>query len=155
MSGSRPAPVYGPERWRTLRGVVWSYWDLWFAVVAVADHGGDLDELAAALEEGARSFGSGTVEAKLSHFDDLARRLTEAGIDARALAGDQETDSRVRGKARTKVLRQGLYPRDLTDAMRCTPRDRLYERAPRGRWHVFPVSPEPIHQRLVNGLGDG
>ena len=49
---------------------------------------------------------------------------------------------------------QGLYPRDLTDAMRETPRQRLYERALRGRWQRFPVSPEPDYQRLANGLGE-
>ncbi len=53
------------------------------------------------------------------------------------------------------MLKQGLYPRDLTDAMRETPRKRLYERALRGRWDRFPVSPEPFYERLVNGLGEG
>jgi hypothetical protein len=32
-------------------------------VVAVADHGGDLDALAAVIEDGGQSFWSGTVEA--------------------------------------------------------------------------------------------
>jgi hypothetical protein len=148
-------PIYGPEPWRTNRKVVWSYWDLWFCVVTVADHDGDLVALAAAIEDGGRSLWSSTVEAKLSHLDDLRLRLTEAGINAAKLVGDAEADPRVRGRARTKVLKQGLYPRDLTDAMRHTPRDRLYERALRGRWPLFPVSPEPFYERLANGLGDG
>jgi hypothetical protein len=148
-------PIYGPEPWRTRRKVIWSYWDLWFCAVAVADHGGDLDALAAAIEDGGRTFWSSTVEAKLSHLDDLRLRLAEAGISAAKLAGDAETDPRVRGKARAKVLEQGLYPRDLTDAMRHTPLDRLYERALRGRWPLFPVSPERYFERLANGLGDG
>lgn len=129
-------PIYGPEPWRTKRDAVWSYWDLWFCVVAVADHDGDPDALAAAIEDGGRSSGSGTVEAKLSHLDDLRLRLTAAGIDAAKLPGDADADPRVRGKARAKVLKQGLYPRDLTDAMRHPPRDRLYERALRGRWNL-------------------
>ena len=58
-------------------------------------------------------------------------------------------------RARTKVLKQGLYPRDMTEPMWHTPRERLYERALRGRWHVFPVSPEPVCERLCNGLGEG
>jgi hypothetical protein len=53
------------------------------------------------------------------------------------------------------VLKQGLAARDLTDAMRHTPRDRLYERALRGRWHLFPSSPAPYYERLANGLGQG
>ena len=36
--------------------------------------------------------------------------------------------------------------------MRHAPRDRLYERALRGRWNLFPVSPEPFYERLANGL---
>jgi hypothetical protein len=155
MSGSGRTPIYGPEPWRTKREIAWSHWDLWFCVAAMADHDGDLDALAATIEDGSRSFWSGTVEAKLSHLDDLRLRLTESGIDAAALAGDAEADPRVRGKARTKVLKQGLYPRDLTEPMRHTPRERLYERALRGRWNLFPVSPEPYYERLANGLGEG
>ena len=66
---------------------MWSYWDLWFCVVAEADHDGDLDALAAAIEDGGRSFWSGTVEAKLSHLDDTELRLTEAGSTPQRLRG--------------------------------------------------------------------
>jgi hypothetical protein len=155
MTASGRTPIYGPEPWRTKRRAVWSCWDLWFCVVAVADHDGDLDELAAAIEDGDRSSGSGTTEAKLSHLDNLTRRLAVAGIDAAKLGGDAEADTGVRGKARKKVLTQRLYPRDLTDAMRHPPRQRLYERALCGRWPLFAVSPEPFYERLANGLGDG
>ena len=89
MTGSGRTPIYGPEPWRTTRAVAWSYWDQWFCVVAVAAHDGDLDALAAAIEDGGRSFSSGTVEAKLSHLDDLRPRLTEAGIDAAKLGSDR------------------------------------------------------------------
>ena len=74
--GSRAA-IYGPEPWRTNRNVVFSHWDLWFCVVAVADHDGDLDQLAAAIEGDLRSFASSTAEGKLSHLDDLRRRLAD------------------------------------------------------------------------------
>ena len=50
MSGTGKAPIFGPEAWATRRGAVWSYWDLWFCVVAIADHDGDLDALAEAIE---------------------------------------------------------------------------------------------------------
>jgi hypothetical protein len=153
MSSPGRTAIYGPEPWRTKRNLVWSHWDLWFCVVAVADHDGDLDQLAAQVEGDGRSLVSSTVEAKLSHLDDLRRRLAATGIDATALAGRAADDQRVRSKARTKVLKQGLYPRDLTDQMRQTPRERLYARALRGHWQRFPVSPEPVYDRLVNGLG--
>lgn len=155
MTGSRGTPIYGPEPWRTTANAVWSHWDLWFCVVALADHDGDLDALAAAIEGAGRAFWSGTVEAKLSHLDEPRRRLSDAGIHAAALAGGAEDDVRVRSKARTKIPKQGFYPRDLTDAMRETPRDPLYQRALRGRWHRFPVSPGPFYERLAHGLGEG
>lgn len=44
-------------------------------------------------------------------------------------------------KARRKVLDQELAGRDLTRAMNDTPRDRLRQRAYRGRWADFPISP--------------
>lgn len=154
MGGSGKAPIYGPEPWSTRQATVWSYWDLWFCVVALADHDGDLDALAEAIEEGGRLSGTGTAEAKLSHLDDLRRRMAAAGIDAEALVADEDTDPKIRAKARTKVHEQGLYPRDMTEPMWHTPRERLYERALRGRWHVFPVTPEPFYERLCNGLGE-
>jgi hypothetical protein len=75
MSGSSKTPIYGPEPWATRNKTVWSYWDLWFGVVALADYDGDLDELTVAIEEGGRLSGGGTAEAKLSHLDDLRRRM--------------------------------------------------------------------------------
>jgi hypothetical protein len=149
MSAASKPPIYGPEPWQARHATVWSYWDLWFCVVALVDHDGDLDALAEAIEEGGRLSGGGTAEAKLSHLDDLKRRLAAAGIDAETLVAGEDTDPKIRAKARTKALRQGLYPRDMTEPMWHTPRERFYERALRGRWNVFPVSPEPFHRRAT------
>ena len=155
MSGSSKTPIYGPEPWATTNRTAWSYWDLWFCVVALADHDGDLDELAEAIEEGGRLSGGGTAEAKLSHLEDLKRRMAQAGIDAHTLVAGEDADPKIRAKARAKVLKQGLYPRDMTEPMWHPPRERLYERALHGRWPLFPVSPEPFYERLSNGLGEG
>ena len=54
MSAAGKPPIYGPEPWQARHATVWSYWDLWFCVVALADHDGDLDALAEAIEEGGR-----------------------------------------------------------------------------------------------------
>ena len=35
-----PVRVYGPETWGTVAGRDWSWWDLWFCLIAVKDHGG-------------------------------------------------------------------------------------------------------------------
>ena len=155
MSATGKTPIYGPEPWARRAGRVWSHWDLWFCVVALADHDGNLDALGEAIESQGRTFGSGTAESKLSHLDDLKLRMAEAGVDARALVAGEETDPKTRTKARAKALRQGLYPRDMTAPMLHTPRERLYKRALRGRWHLFPVSPESYYERLSNGLGQG
>ena len=155
MSGSSKTPIYGPEPWATTNKTAWSYWDLWFCLVALADHDGDLGALAEAIEEGGRLPGGGTAEAKLSHLDDLGRRMAQAGIDAQALVAGEDSDPKIRAKARAKVLKQGLYPRDMTEPMWHTPRERLYERGLRGRGALFPVSPEPFYERLSNGLGEG
>jgi hypothetical protein len=155
MSGSSKTPIYGPEPWATRNKTVWSYWDLWFGVVALADYDGDLDELTVAIEEGGRLSGGGTAEAKLSHLDDLRRRMAQAGIDAQTLVAGEDTDPKIRAKARAKVLKQALYPRDMTEPMWHPPRERLYERALHGRWSLFPVSPAPFYERLCNGLGEG
>jgi len=155
MTTSGKTPICGPERWTTKDRMACSYWDLWFCVAALVDHDGDLDALAEALEEGGRLSGGGTAEAKLSHLEDLKRRMAAAGIDAETLVAGEDADPKIRAKARAKVLKQGLYPRDMTESMWHTPRERLYERALRGRWHLFPVSPEPYYRRLSNGLGEG
>ena len=81
--------------------------------------------------------------------------MAAASTGAETLVAGEDTDPKIRTKARAKVLKQGLYPRDMTEPMWHTPRERLYERALRGRWHLFPVSPEPFYERLSNGLGEG
>jgi hypothetical protein len=138
MSDAGKTRSYGPEPWTTTQETVWSHWDLWFCLVALADHDGDLEKLTEAIENGGRLSGAGTAEAKLSHLDDLKHRLSEASVDAGALAAGEEADPRVLAMAQTKVLKQGLYPRDTIEPMRHSPRQRLYERALRGRWQAVP-----------------
>ncbi|MDQ3767897.1 MAG: hypothetical protein M3370_00230, partial [Actinomycetota bacterium] len=147
--------IYGPEPWHCDGGAPWSHWDLWFCLVALLDHDGDLVALGDAIEDEHRFYGHSDTEAKLSHLDDLADRLGAADLDAEALAVRAEDQAALRTKARTKVLKQGLQPRALTDAMRLTPRKRLYERALRRRWDRFPASPQPWYDRMVHHLGEG
>ena len=154
MTTPRRSSIYGPEPWLVDGDVVWSHWDLWFCLVACLDQEGDLAVLADTIAEGARLYGGSDAERKLSHLADLAARLRDTGLDARGLVARAEDRPALRTKARNKVLRQGLYGRDLTDAMRSTPRQRLYERALRGRWDRFPASPLPWYERMLNGLGE-
>src|SRR6266508_2654519 len=128
----RTSPIYGPEPWEEVAGEVWSHWDLWFCLVCVTDFGEDWRALEEAVVVGGqrRSFGGRGWEAKDSHLHDLE-----------ALTASQLGNKTVLAKARRKVLEQGLAGRDLTPAMRNTPRDRLRTRALRGHWDLFPVSP--------------
>ncbi len=154
MSTTGRSAIYGPEPWLTAGGAVWSHWDLWFCLVACLDHDGHLPALADAIADAHRCYGGSDAERKLSHLDDLCARLEMTGLDAHALAAHAEDCPALRTKARTKVLKQGLYERDLTEAMRSTPRQRLRKRALRGRWNRFPVSPQPAYERLVRALGE-
>jgi hypothetical protein len=79
VSDAKPKRVqrFGPEVWDQRAGVDWSLWDLWFCVVAVRDHDGDLDALADMFVDAIRkpAFGNGEPSAaKLSHLHDLQTR---------------------------------------------------------------------------------
>src|SRR5450759_1295420 len=147
-SSERARPVYGPEPWHTVAGVVWSWWDLWLAVVCVVDHGGDWDALDAALAGGGGPSRSGQ-EARWSHLLDLTHRLAEAGLTAAELVGELATDRALRTRARTKVLRSTLYGRDLTPAMSNPPSARVTHRALFGSWPQFPRTPQPWYEQLA------
>src|SRR4051794_23378294 len=58
-----------------------SYWDLWFAIVAVSVHDGDLDRLAGRLKnEKGFSYDRDSIERKRCHLRDLKRRLEGASV---------------------------------------------------------------------------
>ena len=154
MSAARRTPIYGPEPWLEIGDVVWSHWDLWFCVVGCLDHDGDLAALGEAITDEHRRIGASDTERKLSHLDDLVFRLRAASLHADSLAGRAEDRPALRTRARTKVLKQGLRSRDLTDPMSNTPRERLYQRALHGRWSRFPASPQPWYDRMVDQLGE-
>ena len=150
--GPRTPRIFGPEPWRTDRdGPVWSYWDRWFCLVAVLDHHGNLDDLETVLVDKLRAPGfvvnDADLEAKLSHLADLRARLAATGTDIADVAAD-DNDKGVRARARKKVLDQELGDRALTPPMRATPRALLRERALRGWWPRFPVSPAGFYEKF-------
>lgn len=155
MTGAKPKRVqrFGPEVWDRRAGVDWSLWDLWFCVVAVRDHDGDLDVLAEVFVEAIRrpAFGNGEPsEAKLSHLRDLHARLDDAGLTAWDLAdADVLTDKRITSRAREKVTgRISLEGRACTPAMLDTPRRRLEHRARYGHRASFPSDPAPFFEKF-------
>lgn len=150
MSEARRPSIFGPEPWAVVGGTQWCHFDRWFALVAVQDFASDLDALEAELVGRLRSpYGRADVEAKLSHLDDLRRRLDAAGLGASALAAADEPDKAALAKARRKVLDQEVDGRAMTEAMRETPKVRLERRARYGHWNRFPVDPARWYERLA------
>jgi hypothetical protein len=155
VSDAKPKRVqrFGPEVWERRAGVDWSLWDLWFCVVAVSDHDGDLDGLADVFVDAIRKpvFGNGEPsEAKLSHLHDLHARLDAAGLTASDLAdADVLADKQVTTRAREKVTgRISLEGRACTPAMLDTPRRRLQRRARYEHWSSFPSDPTPFFEKF-------
>ncbi|HEU0086247.1 MAG TPA: hypothetical protein VFQ77_01090 [Pseudonocardiaceae bacterium] len=107
MTATGSAYADGPEVWRTHAGVEWSYWDLWFALLCVRDHGGDWDGLDAAITELRRFDG----EAKWSHPLDLRQRLDMAGLSAGELLADAVREKGLITRARVKVLKRSMARR--------------------------------------------
>jgi hypothetical protein len=155
VNDSKPKRVqrFGPEVWERRANVDWSHWDLWFCVVAVRDHGGDLNALAELLVEAIRKpafGGSEPSEARLSHLHDLRARLNGAGLSASDLADtDVLVDKRIATRSREKVAgRASLERRACTPAMLDTPRRRLQRRARYGHWAAFPSDPTPYFEKF-------
>src|SRR5205823_1361942 len=131
--------------------LVLTYWDVWFALVAMRECGGDLGRLAEFLKQGRSSFSISqrAVERKRSHLRDLAGRLAGAGLSAGDVvnaAGDlARTEAR---RARSRVLEHSEREREWSPAMRNTPRKWRFEHALRGYWDRFPVSPAPYAKEV-------
>jgi hypothetical protein len=155
VTDAKPKRVqrFGPEIWARRAGADWSLWDLWYCLVAVRDHDGDLDALDDVFVEAIRkpAFGNGEPsEAKLSHLHDLRARLDAAGLTASDLADtDVLADKRLATRAREKVTgRIPLEARACTPAMLDTPRRRLERRARYGHWSSFPSDPTPFFEKF-------
>ena len=121
-----------------------NYWDLWFALVAVMMHNGDLDRLANRIkEEEGFFYDPRSIERKRCHIRDLKRRLDEASIipaDIVLAAVDlAKTEKR---RALKKVSESIHREREFSEPMRNTPRKRRFDHALRGYWDMFPVSPK-------------
>jgi hypothetical protein len=123
-----------------------TYWDLWFALVAVRDCGSDLARLGERLGEssGGMHVSLENAARKRSHLRDLEKRLAAAGVSvddivnaAGTLAG---TELR---RARGRVLEGNERQHERSESMRRTLKQRGEHDALRGSWPRFPVSPSP------------
>jgi len=155
VSDSRPKRIqrFGPEVWEQRDGHDWSLWDLWFCLIAVVDHDGDLAGLGDLLVDHIRTDrlnDRDANEAKLSHVTDLLARLSNAGLEPADLADPEVlADQRVARRAREKVTgRTSLEWRARTEAMVQTPRQRFRDRARFGRWPAFPSDPAGCFEKF-------
>lgn len=143
-----PAPqtgVRGSDRWHTMAGIEWSYWDLWFCAVCVADHNGDWDQLDAAVQQTRRTINEGL----WCHLVNLTGRLDTAGLTAADLLAACPTKRGLLPKARAKVMKSEPSRHELTPPMRDVPSVRLRRRALIGAWEHFPISPQPAYDTLT------
>jgi hypothetical protein len=150
-AAKKPAPV-GTDRAISLptakgKTLHLTYWDIWFALIAGRDSGGDLLRLARHLAGETSSFyyDRSSTERKQSHLLDLHRRLASAGltVDQIITAADDLVRAEKR-HAEKFVLKDSLRERDWSAAMRETPSERGQKAALHGAWPHFPVSPEPF-----------
>jgi hypothetical protein len=137
-------------------GSEWSWWDLWFCLIAVKDHGGELAALAAELAHRIRHPDRGVFQsrdsddARLSHLFDLAARLGAAGVAPADLANpvvlaDRKITARARAKFKGNIP-NGTYAR--TPPMLDLPRQRLHRRARHGLWSTFSVDPTAFYEKF-------
>ena len=127
-----------------------SYWDLWFALVAVLMHDGDLDRLAKWIKEDrAFRYDRRSVERKRCHIRDLKRRLDEASIiPADIVLAAVDLAKTEKQRAIKKVSESIRREQEFSEPMRNTPRRRRYPHALRGYWDCFPVSPQSYAEKV-------
>ncbi len=128
-----------------------SYWDFWFALVAVMMHDGHLDRLAKRIkDERGIYYDRDSIERKRWHLRDLERRLTEVSVTPTEIvraAGDLVKKEKRR--AFTRVMESSGRGSDWSEPMQNTPRRQRVPRALRGYWDRFPVSPQPYEKKIA------
>ena len=122
-----------------------THWDLWIALVLDVHFGGNWDELIDHLRARKKEhYHRDEVEGILNHVRLLRQTLDREGLtagDILAAADPAFLKKQVR-KAKRKILEMGFRYREKSRWMIDTPRKQREERAMRGHWSHFPVSPD-------------
>ena len=136
--------MFGPEKWIEHEGVTFAHWDRWLLRMA-ADEADGLDALVSRYEANRRDPRSSytrrnDAEAFLAQIVTLKERVGRIPISAAEIRGaNEKDDKKLVRRAQEKLFEQGLSR--PTPAMLDTLRKRLQDRARRGHWIAFPVSP--------------
>lgn len=122
-----------------------TYWDLWFAVVLLNEFEGDWNQLLNHFRaETMVLYGRDNAEPHLNHLKHLHQRVTEAGLSAEALLGEDKDELlEIEQPRAVKKLRKGPSRRQMSYWMKHTPRVERQQRAMKGYWGRFKPSPKP------------
>lgn len=144
----------GTDAWKEHAGTAFCHWDRWYLSVLLGDCDGSWATLEAPfwklLDERLSGIEREDAESKLHHGADLRLRLAKADVSPAELHGDDRDDRALLRKSRAKLYEQRAMDADPTPAMRDTPRRRHFQRALRGHWHDFPVSPAPFDDAFMD-----
>jgi hypothetical protein len=158
MAANRRRNVtHGNDLYRTIRSpgarqpLEVSYWDLWIVLVLTGPFGGHWDETIDHFRTKKEGLSRREeAEGLLNHVCLLQQALTERGLTAEdVLAGADPAFLKTQArKARRKVLEMDFQRRERSTWMVHTPRKQREERAMRGYWGRFPVSPDEYAEPL-------
>lgn len=130
--------------------LTFSYWDVWYALLATERFEGDLERLAIELRQARGMFCSEDAKRKLSHLRDLQQRLAKAGLGVSAIVAALPADlaKAERRRAFGRIIKHTQRSYELSEAMQTLPAERFCNIALRGLWAPFPVSPQPYYEQL-------
>lgn len=137
----------GTEVWRVVDGVEFCHWDRWLLRLALTEPEGLASIAREFWARRKQSRARSGAEAMLAQLADLEARLARVSRTPTTLLDAEEQASEwLRNKAFKRVWHS--RPHAQTRAMRQTPRRRLNDRALRGHWTRFRVSPMAYYPAL-------
>lgn len=157
MSSKKPRPgVRGNDLFREITLADASepfkvtYWDLWFVVILLNEFEADWKELIDHFRGEMLEWSTRRVaEPLLNHLKHLHQRVTEAGLSALELLGEQHEELlEVEQLRAVRKLRKEPSRRQMSYWMKHTPRVERQARATNGYWERFKPSPKP-HARAL------
>ncbi|MHC4617821.1 MAG: hypothetical protein ACYTEQ_08715 [Planctomycetota bacterium] len=151
MAANRRKTIYGNDLYREIAPsgarcpFKVTYWDLWIALILDVHFGGNWEEMIDHLRARRKEYyHRDEVEGLLNHVRLLRQALAREGLTAADILSGADPaflKAQVR-KARRKILEMRFQYREKTPWMIETPRKQRRERAMRGYWSHFPVSPD-------------
>jgi len=130
-----------------------TFWDLWLVMFLVKDFGSRWDETSGYFRHSSKGSGYDreNAEGLLNHLCHLQEALSQAGLMPQdVLEGADKTFlSKQRPKARRRILDLHIPSQEKSRWMIETPRYLREQRAMRGYWGAFPVSPAGYADQLT------